>query len=80
MVAYRFQDPNPSADLLGMIGDIAGQNTDDYALEMPPALAAQIAAERAENMARERAAESPKLLVAIVVQNAQQKLLPVFHG
>ncbi len=78
MVApYRTSDIAP-VDLVDMLSGIAGTYAGD--LEMPPALAAKVAAERRQRDEERRASEAQQQWMAVIVQGSQQKLVPVFRG
>lgn len=78
MVAPHHTSDIAPDDLVDMLSGIAGTYAGD--LEMPPALAAKVAAERRQRELERRASEAQQQWVAVVVRGSQQKLIPVFRG
>ncbi len=78
MVARKRTSSVPPQALLDTIAGIGGVALEG--LEMPPALAARIAAEKEAQQQIDRQIEVSQQYVAIVVTGTRTKLIPVHHG
>ncbi len=78
MVAPHHTPDIAPHDLVDMLSGIAGTYAGD--LEMPPALAAKVAAERRQRNEERREYEAQQQWVVVVLQGSKQKLVPLFRG